>query len=306
LFEAGHILGAASVKATVNEDGVIKVIGFTGDLGNYNSKLVKDPVPMPGLDYLVSESTYGARLHSHSGDASSVLLEYVNNTCVKYKGKLVIPAFSVGRTQSILFAFNELYVKGLLPNVKVFTDSPLAIKTTKMYAAHISGLNDEAKEFYNTHGNLFSFPELYTIENNNDSKMISMMPEPVVIISAAGMVEGGRIQEHVRNNIGDAYSTILIAGYCAEGTLGAELLKGRPTVMISKRVKQVYAKVARTDVFSAHPDREGLLKYFADSQADKLKKLFLVHGDLESMEGLKAYIKSNNVELPIQGQTFEL
>ena len=133
-----------------------------------------------------------------------------------------------------------------------------------------------------------------------------MMPEPAVIISAAGMVEGGRIQEHVRNNIGDAYSTILIAGYCAEGTLGAELLKGRPTVTISKRVRQVYAKVARTDVFSAHPDREGLLKYYADSNVDKLKKLFLVHGDLESMEGLKAYIKSNNVEMPIQGQTFEL
>jgi metallo-beta-lactamase family protein len=306
LFEAGHILGAASVKVSVNENGNTKVIGFTGDLGNYNSKLVKDPVPMPGLDYLVSESTYGARMHSHSGDASDVLLEYVNNTCIKYKGKLVIPAFSVGRTQSILFAFNELYVKGLLPNVKIFTDSPLAIKTTRMYASHISGLNEEAKEFYKTHGNLFSFPELYTIENNNDSKMISMMPEPAVIISAAGMVEGGRIQEHVRNNIGDAYSTILIAGYCAEGTLGAELLKGRPTVTISKRVRQVYAKVARTDVFSAHPDREGLLKYYADSNVDKLKKLFLVHGDLESMEGLKAYIKSNNVEMPIQGQTFEL
>ena len=306
LHEAGHILGAASVKVTVQENGVQKTIGFTGDLGNYNSKLVKDPVPMQGLDYLVSESTYGGRLHSHSGDADSVLLDYINNTCVKFKGKLVIPAFSVGRTQSILFTFNQLYAKGLLPPVKIFTDSPLAIKTTRMYADHIEGLNDEARAFYKQHGNLFSFPELYTIENANDSKMISMMPEPAVIISAAGMVEGGRIQEHVRNNIGDAYSTVLIAGYCAEGTLGAELLKGRPSVLINKRERQVYAKVARTDVFSAHPDRDGLMRYFNDCGLKDLKKLFLVHGDLSSMEGLKAHIGLPSVEMPVMGQSYSL
>ena len=132
------------------------------------------------------------------------------------------------------------------------------------------------------------------------------MPEPAVIISAAGMVEGGRIQEHVRNNIGDAYSTVLIAGYCAEGTLGAELLKGRPSVLINKRERQVYAKVARTDVFSAHPDRDGLMRYFNDCGLKELKKLFLVHGDLSSMEGLKAHIGLPSVEMPVMGQSYSL
>lgn len=307
LFEAGHILGAASIKLTVKENGTVKNIGFTGDLGNYNSKLVKDPVPMPGLDYLISESTYGGRMHNSIGeDAESILLDYVQNTCVKYKGKLVIPAFSVGRTQSILFTFNQLFAAGKLPPVKIFTDSPLAIKTTQLYAEHISNLNDEARTFFKEKGSLFSFPELYTIENGSESKMISTLPEPAVIISAAGMVEGGRIQEHVRNNIGDAYSTILIAGYCAEGTLGAELLKGRPTVLINKRPRQVYAKIARTDVFSAHPDQEGLMKYYNASGLKSLKKLFLVHGDFESMQKLKEHIGLPQVEMPEMGESFEL
>ncbi len=306
LYEAGHILGAASIKITVSEHGALKTIGFTGDLGNYSSKLVKDPVPMQGLDYLVSESTYGGRLHKDTNNAESVLLEYVQNTCVKYNGKLVIPAFSVGRTQAILFTFNQLYKQGLLPRVKIFTDSPLAIKTTKQYAQHISGLNDEARNFYETHGDLFQFPDLYTIEDANDSKMISMMPEAAVIISAAGMVEGGRIQEHVRNNIADTYSTILIAGYCAEGTLGAELLKGKPTVKIGKRVRQVFAKVAKTDVFSAHPDRDGLMKYFEAAGLKNIKKLFLVHGDYESMLSLSQHIKSDSVFMPESGQNFDL
>lgn len=307
LYEAGHILGAASVRLTIRENGLSKTIGFTGDLGNYGSKLVKDPQPMKDLDYLVCESTYGARLHnSSSSDAESVLLEYVQNTCVKYKGKLVIPAFSVGRTQSIIFTFNQLYVQGKLPGVKIYTDSPLAIRTTRMYAAHTGMLNREAADFYAEHGNLFSFPDLYAIENDNDSRMISLMPEPAVIISAAGMVEGGRIQEHVKNNIGDPYSTVLIAGYCAEGTLGAELLKGRPTVKVSKRMRQVYAKIARTDVFSAHPDREGLLRYFKDVNAAGLKKLFLVHGEYAGMQSLKQHSGLEQIEMPAAGDTYYL
>lgn len=305
-FEAGHILGAASVRISVKEHGKITNIGFTGDLGNYGSKLVKDPVPMPELDYLISESTYGGRLHSHSGDAGSILSEFVNNTCVKNKGKLVIPAFSVGRTQSVLFTFKQLFAEGKLPPVKIFTDSPLAIKTTRLYADHIANLNDEAREFFARHGDLFNFPELHTIEKDSDSKLISMLPEPAVIISAAGMVEGGRIQEHVRNNISDPYSTVLIAGYCAEGTLGAELLKGKPTVLINKRPRQVYAKVARTDVFSAHPDRDGLMNYFKASGLNNLKKLFLVHGDFTSMQSLKEHIGLDSVYLPEMGECFEL
>jgi len=305
-FNAGHILGAASVRISVKENGTTKTIGFTGDLGNYNAKLVVDPMPMPNLDYLVTESTYGGRFHHDSSDAEQLLLDYITNTCVKYRGKLVIPAFSVGRTQSIIFTLNQLYAKGLMPDVKVYTDSPLAIRTTKLYAEHVNLLNEEAKAFYAKHGNLFNFPNLYTLESSSDSRLVSTMPEAAVIISAAGMVEGGRIQEHVRYNIGDAYSTILIAGFCAEGTLGYELLKGRPFVNINKKPKQVYAKIVRTDAFSAHPDQNGLMKYLKDTNYQSLKKIFLVHGDEMSLEMMKKEINLDSVVIPSMEQSFEL
>lgn len=305
-FPAGHILGAASVKLTIKEDGLTKTIGFTGDLGNYQTKLVVDPQPMPGLDYLVTESTYGGRLHVDSSNAEELMLKYIQDTCVKFKGKLVIPAFSVGRTQSIIFTLNQLHAKGLLPPVKVYTDSPLAIKTTRLYAEHIDLLNEEAQQFYKENGKLFTFPYLYTIDEDFDSKMVSAMPEPAVIISAAGMVEGGRIQEHIRHNIGDAYSTILIAGYCAEGTLGAELLKGRPSVAINKKERQVYAKIQRTDAFSAHPDQEGLMRYLEASNYKALKNIFLVHGDPESLTKFKERIGLDSAIIPEMEQTFTL
>ncbi len=305
-FEAGHILGAASVKITVTENGETKIIGFTGDLGNYNSKLVKDPQPMPDIQYLVSESTYGGRFHSDVVEAESLLLEYVNNTCVKYNGKLVIPAFSVGRTQAIIFAFHQLQVKGLLPDINIYSDSPLAIRTTKLYEKYLSSLNDEAQAFYKQHGHLFAFPQLHVIEESKQSEIISMSSEPAVIISAAGMVEGGRIQEHVRNNIGNPYSTILIAGFCAPGTLGHELLQGRPSVNINKKERQVYAKIARTDAFSAHPDQNGLMRYFESVNYKSLKKIFLVHGEESSMMKFKESLNLSTVETPFAGEEFEL
>lgn len=304
--EAGHILGAASVRMELHENGRTIRIGFTGDLGNYDSALVKNPVPMSGLDYLVSESTYGGRKHSHSGVPEDILLGYVQDTCVKFNGKLVIPAFSVGRTQAIIYTFCKLYHAGRLPPVKIYTDSPLAIRTTRLYAEHINDLNDEAIEFYRKQGELFSFPDLYTLESDSDSRLISLSPEPAVIISAAGMVEGGRIKDHIRNNISDPFSSILIAGYCAEGTLGAELLKGKPSVEINKRLKQVYAKVFRTDVFSAHPDSDGLIRYFRETEAENLKKVFLVHGEQASMEALRKESGLQNIEMPVQGAVYEL
>jgi len=307
LTEAGHILGAASVKFTITEGQETKTIGFTGDLGNYNSKLVKDPNPLQGIDYLVTESTYGGRLHSNITNPEELLLDYIKNTCEKFGGKLVIPAFSVGRTQSILFTLKQLYIKGLIaPNVKIFTDSPLAIKTTKLYEEYHDFMNDEAAEFSKQYGDLFNFPQLYVLDNNKESEMASLIPEPAVIVSAAGMVEGGRIQEHIRNHISDAFSTILIAGYCSEGTFGHELLMGKPTVKINNREKQVYAKIARTDVFSAHPDQAGLMKYLESVNYQSLKKIFLVHGDVSSLNKFKEKINLPSVVIPKYEESFDL
>lgn len=307
LHEAGHILGAASVKFTVHHDNKKTIIGFTGDLGNANSKLVPDPKPMGELDYLVSESTYGGRKHmTDSRIAEDALLEEIVETCVERGGKLVIPAFSVGRTQAIIFTIHQLYQSGRLPNIPIFTDSPLAIRSTKVYQHNVDFLNQEAQEFQQKHGSLFDFPLLQIIEDEKESEMLSVMNTPCVIISAAGMVEGGRIQMHVRNNVGYPENTILIAGFCAEGTLGDRLLSGQDFVEINRKPRPVHAKIKRTDVFSAHPDQPQMLNYFKASNPGKLKKLFLVHGDAEQMKVLAQAVTHTEVCIPEKGQMFEL
>lgn len=307
LHEAGHILGAASVRFEIKHDNKTTVVGFTGDLGNANSKLVPNPKAMKGLNYLISESTYGGRKHnSDSKDAEQAMLDEIIETCVNRKGKLVIPAFSVGRTQAIIFSIHQLYRDGRLPEIPIFTDSPLAIRSTKVYQHNVEFLNEEAKEFQAKNGSLFDFPLLQVIEDEKESEILSVINEPCVIISAAGMVEGGRIQMHVRNNVGYPENTILIAGFCAEGTLGHRLLQGQDFVEINRKPRPVHAKIKRTDVFSAHPDHPQMLDYFEQSNDGALKNVFLVHGDASQMEILANDVKHTEVIIPEKGQTFEL
>ena len=307
LHEAGHILGAASVRFEIKNKNKTTVVGFTGDLGNADSKLVPNPVAMKGLDYLISESTYGGRKHnSFSKDAEQSMLDEIIETCVNRKGKLVIPAFSVGRTQAIIFSIHQLYRAGKLPEIPIFTDSPLAIRSTKVYQHNVEFLNDEAKEFQEKNGSLFDFPLLQVIEDEKESEILSVINEPCVIISAAGMVEGGRIQMHVRNNVGYPENTILIAGFCAEGTLGHRLLQGQDYIEINRKPRPVFAKIKRTDVFSAHPDHPQMLNYFQESNDGSLKKIFLVHGDADQMGILANDVKHTEVITPEKGQSFEL
>jgi metallo-beta-lactamase family protein len=305
-YPAGHILGAASVRLSFNTEGKTTRFGFTGDLGNWNSPLVVDPVPMPELDYLISEGTYGGRFHQDKDDPAEVLGHYINESCLKFNGKLVIPAFSVGRTQGILFTLNRMFQSGKLPRISVFTDSPLAIKSTAIHSQYRHLLNEEARSFAGAHGDLFNFPWLQVLDGESSTEIISQYNDPCIIVSSAGMVEGGRIQQHVRMNIQNPFAIILIAGYCAEGTLGHRLLNGQRTVEINRSIREVYAKVARTDVFSAHPDHNGLLRYFESSMHAGLKQLFLVHGDEPSLEALAAAVKSVPVSVPAKGQMFEL
>jgi len=305
-FPAGHILGAASVVFSVQTGQGNKRIGFTGDLGNWGSPLVVDPEPMPNLDYLISESTYGGRLHQNLNDPMDELAQYIEDTCVKFNGKLVIPAFSVGRTQSILYTLNRMHHSGRLPRLKVFTDSPLAIRSTRVYSQYTEQLNADAREFAAEGKALFEFPGLQVIEDELSTEIISSYNEPVIVVSSAGMVEGGRIQEHVRRNIQNPFATILIAGYCAEGTLGYRLLHGQRTVEINRSEREVYARVARTDVFSAHPDHKGLLRYMNGVRHPGLKGVFLVHGDAVCMDALKKDIDFTEVHIPAKGQQFLL
>lgn len=306
--EAGHILGAASVKLTVKESGKERVLGFTGDLGNYGSKLMKDPTPFSGIQYLVTESTYGGRVHQAQRTPEEELLHYIEETCVKQPGRLVIPAFSVGRTQAIIFALNQLYEQGRLPAIKYFVDSPLAIRTTDIYARFGNYMNEEAQQFLRRNGSLFEFEFLHYITDKKESEMLADHYEPCVIISAAGMVEGGRIQEHVRNNIRNVYCTILIAGFCAEGTLGHRLLSGQGFIMINGKKLPVFSRVAKTDAFSAHPDHPGLKTFIEASGGRSLKQIFLVHGELSSMLSLQSDLELNGYDqviIPDKGEEFD-
>ncbi|NUM30706.1 MAG: MBL fold metallo-hydrolase [Bacteroidetes bacterium] len=306
-YNAGHILGAASVLAEINENGKTIKIGFTGDLGKENSKIVVNPEIMPDIDYLVCESTYGNRKHKCLNTAEDEILNHINLSCKNKKGRLIIAAFSVGRTQAILFTLNQLYKRGELNGIKVFTDSKLGIQSTRVHEQFDEYMNNEAQEFFKKHGDLFNFPNLKVIETEYDQQDLNYQNEPYIIVSSAGMVEGGRIQQHVRNNIHNPVSYILIAGYCADGTLGNKLLQGQKSIKIGSFESPVYAKVTSTDIFSAHPDRDGLVKYLKDSENKNLKKVFLIHGDKKTIEGFKEYLEEinfNKIEIPIRGNEY--
>jgi metallo-beta-lactamase family protein len=296
LIEAGHLLGAASVQIAVTENGQTRKIGFTGDLGRGNAELIRPPQPMKGLDYLVTETTYGGRVHTCNDTADDELMKHINETIVKHRGRLIIPAFSVGRTQSIVHVLNRLAQKGLLPDVKVFVDSPLAIKTTHVYENHPELLNAEASRFLATYKSLFQFEGLHWIDDYSEHEQIMGYADSCIIVSAAGMVEGGRIQEHVKNNIQNPFSTILIAGYCAEGTLGYRLLQGQRSISIKGREYPIYASIKSTDVFSSHPGKEELLAYLSASDLQGLKQLFLVHGDEKNLLAMKENLEGLGIQ----------
>ncbi|MCC6720581.1 MAG: MBL fold metallo-hydrolase [Bacteroidia bacterium] len=306
-YNAGHILGAASVLIEITENETKTRLGFTGDLGKNNSKIVVNPEIMPDLDYLICESTYGNRLHKCNRAAEDEMNDFITKSCVNKKGRLIIAAFSVGRTQAILFTLNKLFKKGKLNGIKVFTDSKLGIASTRIHEQFIKFLNNEAIDFFNEKGSLFEFPNLKIIESEYDQQDLNYQNEPYIVVSSAGMIEGGRMQHHVRNNIQNPVSTILIAGFCTEGTLGYKLLQGNKTINIKNKESAVYANVTSTDAFSAHPDRDELLTYINKTVNKNLKKIFLVHGDNKTISNFKDFLENKNftnIETPYKGYEF--
>ncbi|WP_299285274.1 MBL fold metallo-hydrolase [uncultured Mucilaginibacter sp.] len=282
----GHLLGAAAAVLKINDNGEEKTITFTGDIGRKNYPTLSDPQPLPPSDYLVSESTYGGRNHSKGKTVEEVLIETIEKCCVKEAGRLIIPAFSIGRTQALVFSLNKIFSKGLLPPVKVFVDSPMANSSTGIFRKHHDLLSEESQDFYRKSGDEFEFDNLVYVENLKDSRQVSNYFEPCIIISSAGMLEGGRIQDHLFNNIQNYYCTILFIGYCAKGTLGFRLLRGDPIVHIKDRDLAVYATIKQTDLFSAHGDHEDLVNTVKQINSAKLKQVFLVHGETTSMQAL--------------------
>lgn len=304
----GHLLGAAAAVFKINENGVEKSIAFTGDIGRKNYPVLNDPEELPQVDFLVTESTYGGRRHTRDKSVEETLVEVIEKCCIKEQGRLIIPAFSIGRTQSLVFALNKIFTSKLLPPVKVFVDSPMAGMATGIFRKYHNMVNEEAQDFYRKRGDEFEFDNLTYVETLKDSRQVSNYWEPCIIISSAGMLEGGRIQDHLFYNIQNYYCTILFIGYCAKGTLGYRLLRGDPIVHIKDRDLAVYATIKKTDVLSAHGDHDDLMAVVKHQDQSKLKKVFLVHGEAESMQALADDIQFQgyHVVIPEKNVTYIL
>lgn len=304
----GHLLGAAAAVFKINDDAVEKTIAFTGDIGRKNYPVLDDPQPLPPVNFLVTEATYGGRLHTKDKSVEDTLVEIIDTCCVKEQGRLIIPAFSIGRTQSLVYSLNKIFSSGLLPPVKVFVDSPMATRATEIFRKHHNLVNAEAQDFYKDQGDEFEFDNLTYVETLQDSRQVSNYYEPCIIISSAGMLEGGRIQDHLFYNIQNFYCTILFIGYCAKGTLGHRLLRGDSIVHIKDRDLAVYATIKQTDVLSAHGDHDDLMNNVRSQDKTKLKNIFLVHGEDSSMQALADSLEGEvyTVTIPEKGLTYTI
>jgi metallo-beta-lactamase family protein len=309
-YPAGHLLGAAHVILEVKEEGEWKKIGFSGDIGRKDFTLLVDPYKLPEVDYMVMESTYGARNHEDAGDPVEIFEKLIREACIDVKGRLIIPAFSVGRTQCMLYTLNKLYHEKNIEPIKVFTDSPLARASTKIYEKYRSRLNAEAREFYEDTDSLFDFDNLHYLESSSESRMAATHTEPCIIISSSGMIKGGRVEYHIEKNIENPYATILMIGYANEASIGGKLLSGdQKELHIRNKKLAVNAKIKKTDIFSGHGGQEDLLEFAENQNTSRLKKLFLVHGDMNAMLNFRQILEErgfSNVEIPARYQTYEL
>jgi metallo-beta-lactamase family protein len=299
--DAGHILGSAVINLTIKDKAEKNIhLTFTGDVGKYNDMLLKNPETFPQADYIICESTYGDRLHEVEIDAEIHLLNVVRKTCIEKKGKLIIPAFSLGRTQEIVFILDKLKNNGLLPNIKVYVDSPLSANVTDIMRNNVSCFNEKLQTYIKTDPDPFGFSNLKYIREKEESMALNTSDEPCIILSASGMMDAGRIKHHLKNNISDAKNTILVVGYCTPHSLGGKIKEGQ------KVVKIFGDEVEVIDSYSAHADYNELIKFLSCQDKTKLKKLFLVHGDIEAklsfkeklhVEGYKDIVIPNKHEI---------
>lgn len=276
--EAGHILGSAAVHLTIDDGEQELKLSFTGDVGRYSDRLLPDPVRFPQADVILCECTYGDRDHMAITEAELDLLKHVKETCVERQGRLIIPAFSVGKTQELLYTLNTLSNAGNLPRIPVFVDSPLAISATGIVGSHSKLFRDTVREELHQDPDLFSFPGVEYVRSSDRSRQLNSREGPCIIISASGMMEAGRVRHHLLHSLPKASDAVLIVGFCPPGTLGAQLLDGAREVEIFGRPVEVNAEILRMDHYSAHADRTELIRYLNCQNATAVKKLILVHG----------------------------
>jgi metallo-beta-lactamase family protein len=277
--DAGHILGSAQVQFDIEENGRKFRYLFSGDVGRGGDDILRDPQPIESVDYLQVESTYGAREHAPKSRANEEVGQLVRET-LERKGKVIIPSFSVGRTQQIVYTLHQLTLAGQLPRVPMFVDSPLSVNATEIYRLHPECFNDTIYQFLRERENPFGMDNLTYIRELSHSMKLNDLHDPAVIISASGMAEAGRVRHHLANNIGNPVNLVLFIGYCAEHTLGAQILGGRNPVNIFGEPHEVRSRIASLDSFSGHADKNELRRYVQALGGD-IKKIAVVHGEAD-------------------------
>ena len=275
--DAGHILGSAQIILDIQENNRKFRYLFSGDVGRGGDDILRDPEPVENVDYLQVESTYGGRNHEPRADAHADVAKLVRETFAR-KGKVIIPSFSVGRTQAIVYTLHQLTLAGELPAIPIFVDSPLSVNATEVYRLHPECFNESIYRFLREKANPFGMENLTYIREVAHSMKLNDLKDPAIIISASGMAEAGRIRHHLANNIGNPQNLVLFIGYCAEHTLGAQILSGRNPVNIFGEPHEVKAQIASLDSYSGHADR-GELKQYVQRLTGNIRKIAVIHGE---------------------------
>jgi metallo-beta-lactamase family protein len=308
--DAGHILGSASISLEIEEpDGRKIQLGFTGDLGRPDMPVIRNPDELRDLDAIIMESTYGNRLHPAAEDVEEELASVVRQ-CTEQGGKIIIPAFSVGRTQLLVYMLHKLFDQNRIPEIPIYVDSPLAVNATNVFRSHPECYDRETIRVFIENGeDPFGFERLKYIKNIEASKELNVKEGALIIISASGMAEGGRILHHLSNNVGDPKNLVLFVGYAAEHTLARKIMDGFKEVNIFGEKHIVKCRVKKMDYFSGHADQGELLDYLRLNTKEKLKNIFLVHGEeSQSLPFRERLVKSGfrNVHYPVSGEKFEI
>jgi metallo-beta-lactamase family protein len=306
-FEAGHILGSTSMVLESHENGKTIKLGFSGDIGRPRLPIVRDPEPCRPVDYLIMESTYGDRLHKKLDHAGDKLADAVVRTAQR-GGRIVVPAFALGRTQQLVLMLHELTDQGRIPKIPIFIDSPLAVKMTKVYQAHQAAYDSDTAA-WNARGlQPFAWRQLRYTPDVNESKALNDLHGPFIVISASGMCEAGRILHHLRNSVENPRNTILITGFQAEHTLGRKIVEKRPEVPIFGEMMRLRAQVVKLNELSGHADQGELLTWL-ENATPSLKRIFLVHGEPPQQQALARAIEQKYkvpVTIPARGESFDL
>ena len=305
--DAGHIIGSACVHLRIRENDKTTTITFSGDVGRYRDVILKSPAVFPQADYILLESTYGNSLHDNAITTPDQILQWIEKACLQKKGKLIIAAFSVGRTQEILYALNQLELERRLPELPYYVDSPLSVKATEIVKKYPKYFNRTIQKVLENDSDPFGFKGLKFIKSVDESKMLNFRNGPCVIISASGMAEAGRVKHHISNNIENSRNTILLTGYCEPNSLGARLQSGVKEVRIFGVMHEVNAEVGAIRSMSAHGDYDDLCQFLACQDPRRVKRLFLVHGEYNvQMDFKQRLIKKGFADVEIPEMHYEI